>query len=120
MVAALAGCGTPSAGPADAVTAFRAALGGGDGAAACDLLVPTVVDELEADAALPCAQAVLGLDLPSAGDAIPTVRVAGRQALAHAADDVLFLTEDGTTWKITAAGCVPRADRPYDCTIGGS
>ena len=33
--------------------------------------------------------------------------------------DVVFLSMFGNRWLITAAGCQPRGDRPYDCTLKG-
>jgi hypothetical protein len=33
--------------------------------------------------------------------------------------DVVFLARYDDGWRVTAAGCVPRPGRPFDCTIKG-
>jgi hypothetical protein len=35
------------------------------------------------------------------------------------AGDVVFLTVSGADWLVTAAGCTPRPERPYDCQVSG-
>ena len=34
-------------------------------------------------------------------------------------DDVVFLADFPEGWKVTAAGCVPQPDAPYDCKVQG-
>ena len=47
------------------------------------------------------------------------VDVHGRQARVTLTADTLFLALFSTGWKVTAAGCTPRPDQPYDCTVEG-
>jgi hypothetical protein len=39
------------------------------------------------------------------------------QARVRAGTDTVFLTRWGDGWRVTAAGCEPRDDGPYDCDI---
>lgn len=110
----------PDAGDAGVtVTAFTTALASGDGAEACALIAPATVESLEQDSGTGCATAVLGLGIAT-GTADLSARAYGRQAQVRTADDVVFLARSGDTWRITAAGCTPRGDRPYDCSLEGS
>jgi hypothetical protein len=43
--------------------------------------------------------------------------VAGRQAQVRLGGDTVFLARSGDGWVVTAAGCDPRPDRPYDCEV---
>ena len=128
-VTALAACTTtrPSAGEADATAAdFYRAIGASDGAAACALLTPSVAETLEQDAGSPCPQAVLdgdvGQELTARADGATdpgaaSGRVDGRQAQVVTSTDTVFLTVSGDGWRITAAGCDPHENRPYDCVV---
>ncbi len=110
----------PRAGEASqAATTFAASVAHDDGASACALLAPTTVETLEEDSGSSCSTAVVELDLPTATHATQA-RVYGRQAQVRTDDDVLFLTRSGDGWLVTAAGCEPRPERPYDCTLEGS
>ncbi|NUU19730.1 hypothetical protein HP550_21010 [Cellulomonas humilata] len=109
----------------DVAVAFYDAVDRADGGAACDLLAPVTVESLEDDADESCSEAVLDGEVGETltartGDASGSATVAGRQAQVVLADDVLFLTVSGTTWRIVAAGCDPRPDRPYDCVLEGA
>lgn len=107
----------PHAGEASAVVAaFTTAVVGGDGSRACALLAPATVEALEGDAGTGCPDAVLALGLPTDASAADA-RAYGRQAQVKTASDVVFLVRSGDTWLITAAGCTPREDRPYDCSL---
>jgi hypothetical protein len=114
----LTGCAlSPDASAAaDAAESFHAAVAAGDGSAACDLLAPATADELEQAQAAPCADAVLSADLVEGGTAVDS-HAYGRQAQVVLTDDVVFLTVSGGRWLVTAAGCTPRHERPYDCEI---
>ncbi len=119
LAAGLAGCsaggrGSPI-GPQRTVEAFETALQRGDLSRACDLLAPPTRRDLEADGE-PCAEALDQQDVPPvapAGD----VEVFGDEAIAHLGGDVLFLTNVAGRWLVSAAGCAPRPDRPYDCEV---
>jgi hypothetical protein len=128
VVAAAAGCSPP--GPAhdgalDVARAFVSAVTSGDGGTACSLLAPRAVTTLENDSGTACAEAVLDPAVTEeigvgTSDGRGTARVYGRGAQVRVAGDVVFLAVDGSTWVVTAAGCRPRQDQPYDCAIEGS
>lgn len=125
VVALLAACGPGGAARAarDVAVAFSAAVAAGDGDAACALLAESVAQRVAEDEEAPCAQALsegpVADDLAErAADARPgEVRVAGRQAQVRLGGDTVFLARSGTGWVVTAAGCDPRPDRPYDCEV---
>jgi hypothetical protein len=121
LAAVLGGCGTlgpDTAGAAGAAEAFHVATAHGDGAAACSRLSVRVADELEQSAGAPCAQAVLSADVPAASQ-VREVQVWGGRGLVVLDHDVVFVAEFDAGWRVTAAGCSPRKDRPYDCTVKG-
>lgn len=122
LLGVLAGCGSaagPDAGAAaEAAERFHAAVAAQDGAAACALLAPGTAERLAAREEAPCEEAVLAVDLPSAAE--PRQEHAyGRQAQVVLDADTVFLTGSGPHWRVVAAGCTPRPERPYDCTISG-
>lgn len=124
LVAALAvttGCGAPgerTEGASAAATGFTDALRQGDGWQACGLLAPHTLEELEKSEQTPCDQAVIQEQLP-AGDTVRKVDVYGDQARVVLTGDTLFLAHFPSGWKVTAAGCTPRPERPYDCRVKG-
>jgi hypothetical protein len=125
MVAAvvvLAGCG-PAGDRAQAASAVAtrllAAAADRDGAAACAVLAPETTAELEESAGEPCPEAILGEDLPAPGPVARTA-VYGQWAQVRLATDTVFLGVFPGGWRVVAAGCSPRGDRPYDCTLQGS
>ncbi|MDQ4047110.1 MAG: hypothetical protein M3127_07085, partial [Actinomycetota bacterium] len=94
------------------------ALDSGDYPHACALLIPAAVEKLEAGAPGTCAEKLEQLDVPVAA----TVRNSasyGRNAQVIMDEDTLFLARSGEGWKITAAGCTARGERPYDCEVEG-
>jgi hypothetical protein len=122
---ALAGCSSlaPDGPSAEGVAvAFAAALDAGNAAEACALLAPGTVEEIESSEGAPCAEVILEQDLPSGGQG-RSAEAFGRGAIVELDNDTLFLVGDGNGdvrgWRITAAGCEPRAERPYDCTVKG-
>ena len=123
LVTGLAGCsqggrGTPT-GPLHAVETFEAALKRGDATTACDLLAPPTRKELEQSESQKCAKALPDQDIPATAES-PDVEVFGDEAIARVPGDVVFLTNVGGTWMVSAAGCKPQADQPYDCEVKGS
>ncbi len=125
VTATLAGCAGPGAAEAqDVVEDLAGALAVGDGDAACALILPAAADALAADEGEPCADVVTAPDGPLAGltaagteVVVEDVHVAGRQAQVVTATDTVFLALSGDAWVVTAAGCTPRDDRPYDCEV---
>ncbi len=112
------GRGSPT-GPVRAAEAFEAALERGDASAACDLLAPPTRKELEQSEGEECPKALQQEHLPAAGSAAD-VQVFGDEAIARMHGDVLFLTSVGGTWMVSAAGCTPQPDQPYDCEVKAS
>jgi len=121
----LAACAGPgSADARDVVEDLAGALAAGDGDAACALILPDAADALATDEGEPCADVVSAPDGPlaalaAAGDdlVVEDVHVAGRQAQVLTTTDTVFLAVSGDGWIVTAAGCTPREDRPYDCEV---
>ncbi|MEU4449609.1 hypothetical protein AB0K14_36650 [Actinosynnema sp. NPDC050801] len=107
-VLALGGCGS---GSGDLVTRtaeeFTAAVGSGAGDRACELLTERAREDVE------CSS----LDLP--GGSVESVEVWGDAAQVRTSEDVLFLRELSSGWRVAAAGCTARGDRPYACEVGG-
>jgi len=124
VVAVLAGCsagGSARAGAEATTDRFAQAVSAGDGARACALLTPDARDAVETASGVECATGIgrLRLAVPSAvapGD----TQVYGRAAMVDRDGSALFLARSGSTWLVRAAGCTPRTDAPYDCTVDGS
>ncbi|MFM9591998.1 hypothetical protein ACKI1J_08170 [Streptomyces scabiei] len=120
-----AGCGSVEARQTAALraaVAFERALGAEDGVAVCAVLAPGVRDEVERSARMPCAEGVLAEEVPpvaAAGEVAAGVDVHGRQARVVFRSDTLFLSLFSGGWKVVAAGCVPRPERPYRCLLKG-
>jgi hypothetical protein len=119
-VTALGGCRlTPDDGSAaEAAERFHAALQRGDGSAACRLLTPDTRSALEGSEGQPCPNAITAQDLRPASAAIKTDAYA-TNARVVMDGDVVFLAAFERQWLVVAAGCSPRQDEPYDCTVGG-
>ena len=118
---ALAGCGSVGErGEAASAVAvgLLTALDAGDGAEACAVLAPETLAEVEKTAGRPCAEAVLDEDLPGPGR-VDTIDVYGQWARVDLSGDTVFLAAFPGGWRVVAAGCTPRTDRPYDCTLQG-
>ncbi len=89
----------------------------GDPEQRCDLLAPATLAAFEQGESAPCTDAVQ--DLPLEGGSVESVEIWGRNAQVQLAGDTVFLTETGAGWRITSAGCTPRAEAPYDCEVDG-
>ena len=101
--------------------AFRLAVATHDASAACALIAPETRRELQQATKLPCVRGMGALDIPAGhgrGD-VRRVDVFGGQARVEFAGDTVFLAEFPTGWRVSAAGCTPRGDHPYDCTLAG-
>jgi hypothetical protein len=115
----LAGCGAP-AGTAEVTRAaadWQAAAQAKDTSRLCALLTPAAVDSVVTGDET-CEQAVGDLDLP-AGGAVGAVQLWSDEAQVKAGADTLFLVRLTGGWRVNAAGCSPRGDRPYDCELEG-
>jgi len=118
----LAGCGSVgerSDAAAAVATRLLSAVDGKDGAAACAVLAPDTVSALEESAGKPCAEAILDEDLPAPGT-VTGADVYGQWAQVRLTDDTVFLATFPGGWRVVAAGCSPRRERPYDCALRGS
>jgi hypothetical protein len=119
-VALLAGCGgaPESAVVQDVAAKFESAVAGRDGLAACSLLAPEAVRRVTDLRPEGCAQALPALALPTSppGEA----EVWGDTAQVRTAADTLFLRRFADGWRIIGAGCRPRGERPYQCTVDGT
>ena len=89
-----------------------------DGATACAALAPGTVEALEQSAGASCADAILDEDLPEPAD-VRQVDVYGQWARVVLADDTVFLAAFPGGWRVVAAGCRSRGERPYDCVLQG-
>lgn len=112
----LGGCA--AAATSDVQTAaqrFQTAIRDHQPAAACAMLSEEARSSLQATSARPCEQALEALHL--SGAAPTEVQVWGDNAQARLPGGALFLAEFNAGWKITGAGCTPRSDRPYSCSV---
>jgi hypothetical protein len=120
-ILAVSGC----AGPGDregaagsAALRWYAAVAAQDGTTACDLLAPETAGEVAESGDSPCAEAVLDEDLPDPGAVVSTA-VFGQRAQVRLAGDTVFLAVFPGGWRVVAAGCTSRGERPYNCTVQG-
>jgi hypothetical protein len=119
IVFAGAACGSDlPAAPSNAAERFYQAIDSHNGAAACALLAPQTVHEVEQSAQAQCETAILDEDIP-AGGAVTELHRYGTEAQARTGNDTAFLAEFGDGWKIVAAACAPRGQMPYDCKVKG-
>lgn len=122
VVLGAAGCGAPAArqdAAAAAGAAFEAAIASGDHTRGCELLAPQTRQQLEQDEQTACPIALATQELPTTRG-IQKTEAYGRQAMVRMAGDTLFLSLFTAGWKVVAAGCTPRSDQPYDCTVRGA
>ena len=120
-VLAVAGCGSVGAradAASDAALRMLRAVESGDGATACALLAPDTAADLAQSAGKSCPDAIVEEDLPAAG-AVTRTEVYGQWAQVRLPGDTVFLGAFPGGWRVVAAGCTPRGDRPYDCTLQG-
>jgi len=119
IVLSVTSCGSrlPAA-SSSAAERFYHAIQLHDGAAACNLLAPQTVDEVEQSEQARCASAILDEDVP-AGGTVVEVRQYGTQAEARTGRDTAFLAEFDDGWKVVAAACTAQGQLPYDCKVKG-
>lgn len=86
---------------------FTAAVSSGEADRACELLTDRAREGVE------CSS----LHVP--GGAVESVEVWGDAAQVRTSQDVLFLRELSSGWRVSGAGCRSRGDRPYECEVGG-
>lgn len=118
----LAGCSGLNPGTAQAAETareFHALLTSQQEKQACDLLTPAVMEALEGADAGSCPQKLAALKLDGASHVLDS-RAFGRNAQVQLDGDTVFLTMSGGAWKVMAAGCTSRGERPYDCDLEGN
>jgi hypothetical protein len=103
---------------AQTVQRFYDELAAGSTGQACTLLAPNTVEVVENGETGSCPDKLAQVTLPHSG-VVTDSRAYGRSAQVLLEDDTVFLTRSGAEWKITAAGCTPRGERPYDCDVKG-
>ncbi|MEV5173259.1 hypothetical protein AB0L10_19730 [Streptomyces flaveolus] len=101
-----------------AAVRFEESVRRADGPRGCAALAPETRQEVEQSAESSCAKALPQERLPYGG-AVRGVRVYGRQAQVVLDRDTLFLSAFPAGWLVTAAGCVPRPEQPYQCKVKG-
>jgi hypothetical protein len=119
---AVTGCGASDRASDAAAVAerFHAAVGEGDGRAACAELSEETAGGLEQQEGMPCEEAVLSLELPGDGTAARTGVYVTSASVDLVEGGTTFLDEGAQGWKVSAAGCTPTApDLPYDCELEG-
>ncbi len=130
IAAVLGGCSSTPGGDqaAETVADFYQAVLDQDAVVACRMLAPATIDALE-DSEGPCADSLLVDEVgerlaeaaeESGGPQEPSTTVAGRHAQVVFGDEATFLVVSGAGWRISAAGCEPRPERPYDCVVEGA
>jgi hypothetical protein len=102
-----------------AAVAFYDAITQQNGAAACALLAPETLQDIEKSAKQPCDQAIADEDLPDQLGKVSDTAVHGNEATIVAAGDTVFVSDFDGVWKIVAVGCTAQGDLPYDCEIKG-
>lgn len=117
-VVGLAGC-SPAQQPAAraAIQQFQTALQHQDVATACALLSDRTRHVLESVSTQPCARALPALRLSTGS--VTSLEVWGRNAQARLDSDTVFAAQVDQGWRVTAVGCTPVPDQPYDCTLEG-
>ncbi|QRP50721.1 hypothetical protein I6J71_11590 [Amycolatopsis sp. FDAARGOS 1241] len=95
-----------------AAQAFVTAAATGASVEACALLAPRARDGLGPAGCPPMLATVPRAPVVSAS-------VWGGEAQARSDADTLFLHQFPEGWRITGAGCHPRNEQVYDCTVGG-
>jgi hypothetical protein len=119
LASSCASLGPDTTAAGDAAVAFHQAVSDQNGSAACALLAPGTLTELEQTVGSSCDQAVLDQDLPGAWT-VQDSQAFGRGAQVVLDGDVVFLSIFDGQWRITAAGCEPDGDRPYNCAVKGN
>jgi hypothetical protein len=117
-----AGCGTSDdrAAARGATERFYAAVGDGDGAAACEELSAATVTALEGESGQACAEAVTGLEYTGGSVAGVEVYVTNAKVDLDGGESAFLAPESGA-WKLSAVGCRPEdgepRDRPLECEV---
>jgi hypothetical protein len=121
LLATVAGCasvGDRETAASAAAVRLLTAVQSKDGQTACAGLAPDTAAEIVQYAGEACPQAILDEDLPAPG-VVTSAVVYGQWAQVRTSTDTLFLAVFPGGWRVIAAGCTPRNERPYDCVVQG-
>jgi hypothetical protein len=111
------GCGSgESSAVENAAQRFEAAVAARDAATACLMLGSAARSQIESSAGKPCVDAWAGERVPVGGH-VARVRAYGSMAIVELDADTIFLAKYADGWRITAADCAPKANKPFDCQI---
>ncbi|HET7477470.1 MAG TPA: hypothetical protein VFJ97_15790 [Dermatophilaceae bacterium] len=119
LLAGLTGCsveGPGSDGARAAAVNFHRLLTAGNGERACRLLSERAVEDVRGPDDRACATALTSLPIRPVA-AVRSTSVYGHSALVVFDADAVFLASFDDGWRVTAAGCSPRQDQPYDCAF---
>jgi hypothetical protein len=118
LLSGLAGCGR-SGDERDArrtAEELYRAVAAKHGARACATLTAAAAQALEQEEKAACAQAITSVDLK--GGRAARTQVFGTGAAVTFADGTLaYLDQTGAGWRVSAAGCEPRGERPAKCEL---
>jgi|tagenome__1003787_1003787.scaffolds.fasta_scaffold20539781_2 hypothetical protein len=114
---ALVACAATSTGAESAARDFVGASAAGDARTECALLAPATRDTLEHQRGGACETELSHIALPR-GTVVGAEEWADR-AQVRTTTDTLFLTRTSEGWRVAAAGCLPRGEAPYVCTVEG-
>lgn len=117
IAALLTGCAQGDQALDRAAADFATAVSGGDTDAGCALLAAATRAVLEHRSGASCSSALQSSRLR--GGAVLDATQWGQQAQVRTTTDTLFLTMTEQGWRVSAAGCSPRADAPYVCAVEG-
>jgi hypothetical protein len=117
LLVCASGCGGQDATAVRGVVdGFFAALDADDGERACAELNPETRSALEDQETSACRDAITQLDLQAAR--VEHIGVYNRAAIVELSNgEAAFLDQGANGWRISAAGCRPIGDRPYDCEL---
>ena len=89
------------------------------GARACAALDASAVQALEQQEKSPCPQAVTSLQVSGrrALHAVVYLDEARVDLTGGRSGEAVFLGRTSDGWRISAAGCTPKGDEPYDCDL---
>ncbi|WP_139053228.1 hypothetical protein [Rhodococcus globerulus] len=107
-----------AAGAAEVAQAFHTALHVADRTTLCALLAEATAEQVEKTTHSTCPDGILDRQIPDA-DRVHDVSAYGRAAQVRMNGDTVFLTREGESWKIAAAGCQYQGNEPYDCVLEG-
>jgi hypothetical protein len=99
-----------------AATSFVRAIEAADGPVACRMLTSDARRSASGATDTQCSDAILSIT--EQGEAVHGVQVWGDAAQVRIAQDVIFLRHISGSWQVSAAGCKPQRQGPYQCTVG--